>query len=158
MNTPLKTPLLGMTLTQLKEVVAQAGLPAFTAKQIAGWIYDKKVRTIDEMTNISVRNRENLSETYIIGCTEPVEAQRSVDGTVKYLYQTLKGNYIETVFIPEADRATLCVSSQVGCKMNCRFCMTGKQGFSGNLTVTDILNQLYSLPERYLLTNVVFMG
>ena len=158
MNTPLKTPLLGMTLTQLKEVVAQAGLPAFTAKQIAGWIYDKKVRTIDEMTNISVRNREKLSEKYIIGCTEPVEAQRSVDGTVKYLYQTLKGNYIETVFIPEADRATLCVSSQVGCKMNCRFCMTGKQGFSGNLTVTDILNQLYSLPERDLLTNVVFMG
>lgn len=87
-----------------------------------------------------------------------MEAQRSVDGTVKYLYQTLKGNYIETVFIPEADRATLCVSSQVGCKMNCRFCMTGKQGFSGNLTVTDILNQLYSLPERDLLTNVVFMG
>lgn len=158
MNTPLKTPLLGMTLTQLKEVVAQAGLPAFTAKQIAGWIYDKKVRTIDEMTNISVRNREKLSEKYIIGCTEPVEAQRSVDGTVKYLYQTLKGDYIETVFIPEADRATLCVSSQVGCKMNCRFCMTGKQGFSGNLTVTDILNQLYSLPERDLLTNVVFMG
>lgn len=158
MNTPLRTPLLGMTLTQLKEVVAQAGLPAFTAKQIAGWIYDKKVRTIDEMTNISVRNREKLSEKYIIGCTEPVEAQRSVDGTVKYLYQTLKGNYIETVFIPEADRATLCVSSQVGCKMNCRFCMTGKQGFSGNLTVTDILNQLYSLPERDLLTNVVFMG
>ena len=104
MNTPLKTPLLGMTLTQLKEVVAQAGLPAFTAKQIAGWIYDKKVRTIDEMTNISVRNREKLSEKYIIGCTEPVEAQRSVDGTVKYLYQTLKGDYIETVFIPEADR------------------------------------------------------
>lgn len=158
MNTPLKTPLLGMTLTQLKEVVAQAGLPAFTAKQIAGWIYDKKVRTIDEMTNISVRNREKLSEKYIIGCTEPVEAQRSVDGTVKYLYQTLKGDYIETVFIPEADRATLCVSSQVGCKMNCRFCMTGKQGFSGNLSVTDILNQLYSLPERDLLTNVVFMG
>ena len=158
MNTPLKTPLLGMTLTQLKEVVAQAGLPAFTAKQIAGWIYDKKVRTIDEMTNISVRNREKLSEKYIIGCTEPVEAQRSVDGTVKYLYQTLKRDYIETVFIPEADRATLCVSSQVGCKMNCRFCMTGKQGFSGNLTVTDILNQLYSLPERDLLTNVVFMG
>lgn len=147
-----------MTLGQLKEVVQQAGLPAFTAKQIAGWIYDKKVRCIEDMTNISVKNREKLSEQYVIGCSDPVTCQRSVDGTIKYLYQTLKGDFIETVFIPDADRATLCVSSQVGCKMNCRFCMTGKQGFSGNLSVADILNQLYSLPERDQLTNVVFMG
>lgn len=147
-----------MTLSQLKEVVQQAGLPAFTAKQIAGWIYDKKVRNIEDMTNISVRNREKLSEQYVIGCSDPVTCQRSVDGTIKYLYQTLKGDFIETVFIPDAERATLCVSSQVGCKMNCRFCMTGKQGFSGNLSVTDILNQLYSLPEQEQLTNVVFMG
>lgn len=154
----MKTPLLGMTLSQLREVVADMGLPAFTAKQIADWIYHKHVRTIDAMTNISAHNRERLAELYVIGCSEPTACQRSSDGTVKYLYQTLKGDYIETVFIPDADRATLCVSSQVGCKMNCRFCMTGKQGFSGNLTVADILNQIYSLPERERLTNVVFMG
>lgn len=153
-----KQPLLGMNMEQLKEVVAGLGMPAFTAKQIAEWIYVKKVRSIDEMTSISLKNREKLNENYQIGCSEPVSCQRSVDGTVKYLYMTLAGGFIETVYIPDGDRATLCVSSQVGCKMNCRFCMTGKQGFSGNLSVTDILNQLYSLPEKDNLTNVVFMG
>ena len=153
-----KQPLLGMNMEQLKGVVAGLGMPAFTAKQIAEWIYVKKVRSIDEMTSISLKNREKLNENYQIGCSEPVSCQRSVDGTVKYLYMTLAGGFIETVYIPDGDRATLCVSSQVGCKMNCRFCMTGKQGFSGNLSVTDILNQLYSLPEKDNLTNVVFMG
>ena len=99
-----------------------------------------------------------LSERYAVGCSKPVEEQRSADGTVKYLYRTAAGGYVETVYIPDGERATLCVSSQVGCRMNCRFCMTGKQGFSGQLTAADILNQLYSLPEREALTNVVFMG
>lgn len=158
MTVETKIPLLGMTLVELQDVVKQAGMPAFTAKQIADWLYVKKVASIDDMTNISVKNRALLNERYRIGCSEPVECQRSVDGTVKYLYRTAAGGYIETVYIPDGDRATLCVSSQVGCKMNCRFCMTGKQGFSGNLTASDILNQLYSLPERDTLTNVVFMG
>ena len=87
-----------------------------------------------------------------------MDAQRSADGTVKYLYRTAAGGYVETVYIPDGERATLCVSSQVGCRMGCRFCMTGKQGFAGQLTACDILNQLYSLPERETLTNVVFMG
>ncbi len=153
-----KIPLLGMTLAELQQVVKEAGMPAFTAKQMADWLYAKKVATIDEMTNLSVKNRERLNERYSVGCSAPVECQRSVDGTVKYLYRTASGGYVETVYIPDGKRATLCVSSQVGCKMNCRFCMTGKQGFAGNLTATDILNQLYSLPERDTLTNVVFMG
>lgn len=153
-----KIPLLGMTLSELQQVVKEAGMPAFTAKQMADWLYAKKVATIDEMTNLSVKNRERLNEHYTVGCSAPVECQRSVDGTVKYLYRTASGGYVETVYIPDGKRATLCVSSQVGCKMNCRFCMTGKQGFAGNLTATDILNQLYSLPERDALTNVVFMG
>jgi 23S rRNA (adenine2503-C2)-methyltransferase len=110
------------------------------------------------MTNISVKNRNLLKERYQVGCSAPVECQRSVDGTAKYLYRTSEGGYVETVYIPDADRATLCVSSQVGCRMNCRFCMTGKQGFAGHLSVTDILNQIYSLPEREHLTNIVFMG
>ena len=87
-----------------------------------------------------------------------LDAQYSKDGTIKYLFPTQSGKFVETVFIPENDRATLCVSSQVGCKMNCLFCQTGKQGFEGNLTACDIINQIYSLPEADRLTNIVFMG
>lgn len=133
-------------------------MPAFTGGQIAKWLYSSNARSIDEMTNISKKNREILAEKYTIGCMEPVDSQHSVDGTIKYLFPTLSGKFVETVFIPDRDRATLCVSCQVGCKMNCLFCQTGKQGFEGSLTVTDILNQIYSLPERERLTNIVFMG
>ena len=110
------------------------------------------------MTNISKANREKLAAAYAVGCKDPIDAQYSKDGTVKYLFPTESGKFVETVYIPEDDRATLCVSSQVGCKMNCLFCQTGKQGFEGSLTATDILNQVYSLPERDKLTNIVFMG
>lgn len=140
------------------EIVKDLGMPKFSAGQIAGWLYDKKVATIDEMTNLSQKNRERLKETYEVGASSPVHEMRSADGTVKYLFCTPEGNYIESVYIPDGERATLCVSSQVGCKMNCMFCMTGKQGFSADLTAAQILNQIYSLPERDTLTNVVFMG
>lgn len=153
-----KTPLLGMTLDELKGVAAELGMPSFAARQMAEWLYGKKVDSIEGMTNLSAKNRLLMAERYTVGCMPPVDAQRSADGTVKYLYRTAAGGYVETVYIPDGERATLCVSSQVGCKMNCRFCMTGKQGFAGQLTATDILNQLYSLPERDSLTNVVFMG
>lgn len=153
-----KTPLLGMTLAELKEVAKNVGLPAFAGGQIAQWIYIKHVRSIDEMTNISKAGREKLSAQYTIGCMPHLDAQYSKDGTIKYLFHTQSGKFVETVFIPENDRATLCVSSQVGCKMNCLFCQTGKQGFEGNLTACDIINQIYSLPEADRLTNIVFMG
>lgn len=153
-----KIKLLGKTLNELKEIAAETGLPSFTGKQISEWIYKKKVTTIDEMTNISVKNRELLNEKYEVGRTAPVQLQASIDGTVKYLFKTDTGNFIETVFIPEDDRATLCISSQVGCKMNCLFCMTGKQGFTTHLTANEILNQFYSIPEHEKLTNIVFMG
>lgn len=154
----VKTPLLGMTLTELRAVACENGLPDYAAKQMADWLYKRNVFDIDHMTNLSVKSREQLKASYVIGCSIPTEYQCSTDGTIKYLYRTSNGNYVETVYIPDGERATLCVSSQVGCKMNCRFCMTGKQGFAGNLTVTDILNQIYSLPERDTLTNIVFMG
>lgn len=153
-----KTPLLGKTLTELQHICLELGMPKFTAQQIASWIYDKKVRQIDQMTNISVKNRELLNESYEIGASDPIHEMRSVDGTVKYLFRTDKGDYIESVFIPDEDRATLCVSSQVGCKMSCKFCMTGRQGFTTSLTPHQILNQVYSIPERDRLTNIVFMG
>ncbi len=153
-----KKTLMGMTDSELKAVVDVLGMPRFTAGQIARWLYTAHVKSIDEMTNLSKANRARLSEEYTVGAMEPADCQRSVDGTVKYLFPTAAGKFVETVFIPDKERGTLCVSSQVGCKMNCLFCQTGKQGFEGNLTAGDIINQIYSLPERERLTNVVFMG
>jgi 23S rRNA (adenine2503-C2)-methyltransferase len=153
-----KIPLSGMTLPELQEVAAAASLPRFAAKQMAGWLYQKQIFSIDEMTNLSKQARERLSEQYTLGRSKPVEAQQSQDGTVKYLFRTLGGDYVETVYIPTDDRATLCISSQVGCKMGCRFCMTGRQGYQGNLSCADILNQIYSIPDWEKLTNIVFMG
>lgn len=158
MMTDIKSPLLGKTLEELNLIVSDLGMPKFTAKQIASWLYEKKVASIEEMTNLSLKNRELLSQNYEIGATPPVHEMRSVDGTVKYLFRTPENDYIEAVYIPDDDRATLCVSSQVGCKMNCKFCMTGKQGYTNSLTAAQILNQIYSIPERDTLTNVVFMG
>ena len=151
----VKIPLLGKTLSEIQGIVHGLGMPGFTAKQIVAWLYDKKVFSIDDMTNLSLKNRERLKENYEIGATAPIHEMRSVDGTVKYLFCTPEGDYIESVYIPDEDRATLCVSSQVGCKMNCKFCMTGKQGYTNSLTPTQILNQIYSIPERDKLTNIV---
>jgi 23S rRNA (adenine2503-C2)-methyltransferase len=173
---PQKKRLLGLTPTELKALVGSLGMPAFTAKQVAQWLYEKHVKSIDEMTNLSKHNRELLSEHFEVGAMAPIDCQRSKDGTIKYLFPvcsstseskcgtqcdsiaTNTGLFVETVFIPDHDRATLCVSCQVGCKMNCLFCQTGKQGWHGNLTAADILNQIYALPEVDQLTNIVFMG
>jgi len=147
-------------------VVLELGMPAFTAKQMQSWLYEKQVGSISEMTNISKVNRERLEQQYEVGSMAPLDCQRSKDGTIKYLFPVCCDSvakdgaerFVETVFIPDGDRATLCVSCQVGCKMNCLFCQTGKQGWNGNLTAADILNQIYALPERERLTNIVFMG
>ena len=158
MNSEKKV-LLGMSLDELKAAVKELGMPQFTAGQIAKWLYQQHVRSIDEMTNISKANRERLAEQYTVGAMDPLDCQRSKDGTIKYLFPVGDGQkFVETVYIPDQDRATLCVSCQVGCKMNCLFCQTGKQGFEGSLSAGDILNQIYALPERESLTNIVFMG
>lgn len=153
-----KRKLLGMTLNALKDAVKEAGMPSFTAKQIADWVYAKRVRSIQEMSNISLKNRERLEELFEVGFSAPADAARSADGTVKYLYEVENGHFVEAVYIPDGERATLCVSSQVGCKMNCLFCMTGKQRYTANLTTNEILNQIFALPEFERLTNIVFMG
>lgn len=153
-----KTPLFGLTLPQLQAVARENGLPAFVGKQMADWIYRKRVADIQEMANVSKAARERLAQSYTIGRVAPVERRESVDGTVKYLYPTLQGHFVETVFIPDGDRATLCISSQSGCKMHCAFCMTGRQGYAESLTAGEILNQIFSLPEFDRLTNIVLMG
>lgn len=157
METPKR--LMGMTLEELKEVTSQVSLPTYAAKQMADWLYKKKVKSIDEMTNISAAKRALLSLHYEVGSIAPAEAMRSSDGTIKYLFAAGDGTQsVESVHIPSKDRATLCVSSQIGCKMNCLFCMTGKQRFSAQLTANEILNQIQSVPESNELTNIVFMG
>ncbi|HHW81941.1 MAG TPA: 23S rRNA (adenine(2503)-C(2))-methyltransferase RlmN [Bacteroidales bacterium] len=150
--------LLGMTLAELTDVVVELKLPKFTAKQIADWIYVKRVTEIDDMTNISIRNRDMLKERFEVGVSLPIQTQVSIDGTEKLLFKTNEGRLIESVLIPDDERLTLCISSQVGCKMNCDFCMTGKMGFGANLSVNEILNQVYSSPNSEALTNIVFMG
>lgn len=156
--------LLGKSLAELQQLCAGLGFPKFTAKQIALWIYGKKVRTIEAMTDLSAHNRLLLAEHAEIGCTEPLADQASRDGTRKFLFATqgigkkAAPKSIESVYIPEADRATLCVSCQSGCKMNCGFCATGSQGFNHSLQVHEILNQYYSIPETDSVKNIVYMG
>lgn len=156
--TPTKTILMGLTPDELRRVAAAHGLPAFAGRQMAEWLYRRHVTDVEQMTNVSKAGRERLAAACTVGCMPPAASQRSVDGTVKYLFPTAAGHFVESVYIPDGDRATLCVSSQVGCKMGCAFCMTGRQGFEAQLTAADILNQIYSLPERDTLTNIVFMG
>lgn len=153
-----KKQLLGMTLEELKKVSEEAGLPSYAAKQIADWLYKKKVSSVNEMTNIALTKREFLNEHYEVGVMPLSEQKESADGTTKYLFPVQDGSFVETVYIPADDRATLCVSSQVGCKMSCIFCLTGKQGFTANLSANEIMNQIQSVPENEKLTNIVFMG
>ena len=154
----MRETLLGMTPAELKEAALKAGLPAFAGNQLAQWMYKKKVRDIDLMTNISKAGREKLKELYDLGVTLPSACQVSRDGTKKYLFPLGEGNSVEAVMIPDEDRRTLCVSSQAGCRMGCKFCMTGRQGFHGNLTPARILSQFVAVDEAEDLTNAVFMG
>lgn len=149
--------LLGLTQEELNEVALEVGLPRFAGRQLAEWLYKRRVSSFDAMTSLSLRGREALKQCYTIGRHAPVAQAQSEDGTRKYLFQ-VGGQCIEAVFIPEEDRATLCVSTQAGCKMGCRFCMTGTLGFHGQLEAAEILNQIFSIPEAERLTNIVYMG
>ena len=150
--------LYGQTLPQLEALSNRLEMPRFAAKQIARWLYDKHATTIEAMSDLSARHRALLAETYEVGLTAPEKVSISTDGTKKYLYRTSQNHFIESAYIPDGDRATLCISSQAGCRMGCRFCATGRQGLQHSLSTNEILNQIESLPERERLTNVVFMG
>lgn len=154
----MKTNLFGLTLDDLQQICVAEGFPKFTAKQMADWLYKKRCNSIDEMTNLSLKIRSRLSELFVLEKEAPIFSQTSVDGTKKYLFEVGDNRYVESVYIPDKDRATLCISSQKGCKMGCKFCVTGKQGFKGNLTAQQILNQVFSIPESLSLTNIVYMG
>lgn len=147
-----------MTPKEILEITTHIGLPKFSAREIAIWIYQRGAQSFEAMTNISLQARKLLTQDYTIGITPFSKENISVDGTKKYLFPTAKNRYIETAYIPENNRHTLCISSQTGCKLDCKFCMTGKQGYQGQLSVTEILNQVIAIPEKELITNFVFMG
>ena len=154
----MKEKLLGMSLQELKQAAAGCGLKPFVGAQLADWLYAKRVRDWDRMVNVSKAAREALAAKYDLGISAPAGSAVSTDGTKKYLFEVGPGKYIESVMIPDEDRKTLCVSSQAGCKMGCKFCMTGRGGFHGQLDAADILNQFISIDESEELTNAVFMG
>jgi 23S rRNA (adenine2503-C2)-methyltransferase len=153
-----KTDIVGKKLSEISSFINQHNLPSYTASEISKWIYQKKAKSFDEMSNISKNIRTLFNDNFTIELKEPVEFQESKDGTKKYLYKTVNDKFIEAVYIPDKKRNTLCISSQVGCKMGCKFCMTARQGLQGQLTSGEILNQILSLPERDKVTNIVFMG
>lgn len=154
----MREQLFGKTLEELKDLSMELGLPSYTGRQLAEWLYKKDVTSFEEMTNLPKKTRLLLKKQFETGLQAPVDVQESVDGTKKYLFPALETRFIETAYIPDKNRHTLCVSSQVGCKMGCLFCMTGKQGFQGNLSSGDILNQYRSIPEWKSITNLVYMG
>mgnify|MGYP004442452815 FL=1 len=152
-----KEVLLGKTPDEIQDIVVKLGLPKFTGKQLVDWIYNKRCATFDDMTNLSKSTRALLDEHFETGLKAPLKVQVSTDGTKKYLFPA--GDYcIESAYIPDKERATLCISTQVGCQMDCLFCATGKQGFQKNLSVDEIVNQVLSLPEFDTLSNIVVMG
>jgi 23S rRNA (adenine2503-C2)-methyltransferase len=153
-----KEPLFGKTLDELIQLTVDLGLPKFTARQLADWLYKKQIGSVEEMSNLSKKTRELLAEKYDFGTVQPAKVQVSADGTKKYLFVTGKHQFIETAMIPDDERVTVCVSSQVGCKMGCLFCMTAKQGFQGQLSAGEIVNQIRSIEEATTVTNVVYMG
>ena len=159
--------LLGKSLLELQSVAQALGLPRYVGKQLAEWLYVRRVTSFDEMTNISVKGRNALRASYSVGRHAPIAHAKSVDGTKKYLFEVLIGNqtqYIETVYLPEDERATICISTQAGCKMGCRFCMTGTLGFHGQLSAADILNQVFTIQQLAVndyqpeVSNIVLMG
>lgn len=154
----MKPTLFGMNMREIETWGLEHNLPAYTARQITDWLYKKHAASIDQMSNLSKNTRKLLSEQFDLGLTPPIKVQVSSDGTKKYLFSAAGNKFIEAAYIPDKDRSTLCISSQAGCKMGCLFCMTGKQGFQGNLTASEILNQWQSLPEKDTVTNLVYMG
>ena len=158
MMTMTKPKLYGATLEQLRSLCEQLELPRFAHKQIAKWLYSRFVNDIEAMTDLSKVARQRLAEHCDLGLSAPLKVSVSSDGTKKYLFRTFEGEYIESALIPDGERMTLCVSSQAGCRMGCKFCATGRMGFRHQLSSTEIINQIVSIPERDQLTNLVFMG
>ena len=151
-----------MTIDELQDLVLSLGEDRYRASQIFGWVYHKGANSFDEMTNLSKALKEKLKKVCYISQLHHVKEENSYDGTRKFLIKLEDGSLIETVLIPEIDRLTLCISTQVGCAMGCKFCVTGKFGLIRNLKASEILNQIClikdSLTEKQGISNLVLMG
>ena len=161
MNTNNKINLKSFSKNELIRFFADHGLPRYRAGQLINWIYKKYASEIDEITEFSMEMRESLKQIAYISNLKPVSRQQSSDGTEKFLFSIEDGQTIESVLIPEKDRLTLCISSQVGCAMGCRFCLTGKLGLFRNLKACEIFDQIVAvnrLIKPGKVTNVVLMG
>lgn len=150
--------LFGQTLGTLTKLATAAGEPAYRAKQAATWLYHQHVSEIDEMRNLPAALRAEWTAEHEITLPQITPAGTSTDGTRKYTWDAFGGDIFESALIPETDRLTLCVSSQAGCRIGCRFCLTARKGLRQNLSSAEILGQYRSLPERDRVTNIVFMG
>jgi 23S rRNA (adenine2503-C2)-methyltransferase len=162
-----KTNLLGLDLNAMETFFVNLGEKSYRAQQLLKWVHYHGLQDFAEMTNMSRKLRQKLKDTAEITTPPIVYEKEAIDGTLKWLLRLSDGNCIETVFIPEANRGTLCISSQVGCVLNCDFCSTGKQGFNRNLTTAEIMSQLWIAVRRlsksrgihdYTITNIVMMG
>lgn len=154
----MKKYLFGKTLNELQILVENFNQKKFVAKQIAEWLYKKDITKIEDMTNLSKSFREELAKEYSVGLQPYIKVLTSKDGTKKYLFQYSDDVFVEAVSIFDKERVTLCISTQAGCKMNCDFCATGKQGFQRNLTTNEILNIFRSIDEFSSIKNIVYMG
>jgi len=158
--------LIGVDRVHMARFFDGMGEKSFRADQVTQWIHQQGTASFDEMTNISRDLRQRLSEMYVVDTPDVASCRESSDGTRKWLLRLADGNCIETVYIPESARGTLCVSSQVGCALNCTFCATARQGYNRNLTSSEIVGQLWCAHrelggtglQRREITNVVLMG
>lgn len=155
-----KMQLRGMTLQELESMVTEAGEPKYRAQQVFNWLYNQRVTSFDEMDNVPKSLRQYLSEKSIISSLSLQETNAEVGGTAKLLFKTQENHFIEAVLIPEGERQTLCISSQAGCPLDCKFCATGLMGYKKNLTSGEIIDQFFLASEKSSVpvTNIVFMG
>ncbi len=162
LNANSKVDLKDLGISDLRGLIASFGKEKYRLVQVLKWLYPMGVRSIDEMTNLSKKFREELSRVSSVSGLHPLRIEEAKDGTKKFLFQLEDGNRIESVLIPDKSRLTLCISTQAGCAMGCRFCLTGKKGLKRNLTSSEILNQIIavrrSLAGNASITNIVLMG
>ncbi len=156
--TAAKTNLLGLDPANMREYFVELGEPAYRGTQMVKWLHQQRIIDFQQMTNFSQSLRARLADIATVWIPKVISRQLSQDGTCKWLLQLNAGNCIETVYIPEKDRGTLCVSSQVGCALNCSFCATGAQGFNRDLSVAEIIAQVWIAKQEFKVTNVVLMG
>jgi 23S rRNA (adenine2503-C2)-methyltransferase len=161
-RSPVKIDLKNLSLSELQNLILVFGKERYRSLQVLRWLYQRGAHSFDEMTNLSKEFREKMSRMSFISSLPPLRIEEAKDGTKKFLFELEDGNRIESVLIPDKDRLTVCISTQAGCALGCRFCLTGKMGWRRDLTSSEMLNQILAIKEtlnrRRSITNIVLMG